>query len=122
MALVDQVKEILVSLFEKTAKEKNVNVIDVKLYFMLKSIKEFKCLYDNKEEVSVSKVSITAMMASGVINSTIVKALLKFSDEYQIEKSKVNVVMELEEGNNIVLYLMDGYILVRSVKIVEILK
>lgn len=120
MDVVNEVKDILITLFQKTAKSNKVSVTDVDLCFQLKgNLTSYVCKYGS-EVIDVSIAGLKAQLFKSKINDYITAALLKFSNSEKIDSRYTNIVMTYDD-NSIIMVLRNGEDQIRQVTINDIL-
>ena len=117
---IKKITEVLVKSFETTARKSGQDMTKIMYCFMLKSPTHFKCVC-NSEEINLLP-GITGMLAAGKINSFIVNALKRFSNETDLPLQSINVVMQCDDKKELSLTLRNKYVEIKPISVQDLLK
>ncbi len=119
MVTLSQVKEIMASLFRKTAKKQKppIPVREVMLVFYSNGRIKF-----DKQEVPISDAGGLAAMFSGKITKSVCGTLQRLSVKDNIPLQEINILMQMTGEQEFVLFLRKAAQVVRNIEIEEFLK
>jgi len=113
MEITKEVEKVMLSAIKDNAKRYQVDITSIKLLLGLESLTACTVLLKVEDEVKgkLNLKSILGIMSIfyGKVNSFITNALIKFSDQNNIEKGKVFVEVKADNSNVITLSLLNGF-------------
>jgi hypothetical protein len=113
MDITKEVEKVMLSAIKDNAKRYQVDITSAKLLLGLESLTTCTVLLKIDEEIKgkLSLKSILGIMSIfySKVNDFITNALIKFSDQNNIEKKNVFVEVKTDSSNKITLTLFNGF-------------